>query len=114
MNILVEKERQTPEQRRLVEELSNKREIRMMRGINGKGQDYYFQGKGGEGNSMKEMSDSISFSLAFIFSFFMAGLTGYYVGTYFLSWNLASSLMLSLAFIIFTIIIETTLFILRQ
>ena len=60
------------------------------------------------------MSDTVSFSLAFIFSFFMAGLTGYYVGAYFLGWNLASSLMLSLAFIIFTIIIETTLFILRQ
>ena len=60
------------------------------------------------------MSDTVSFSLAFIFSFFMAGLTGYYVGAYFLGWDLVSSLMLSLAFIIFTIIIETTLFILRQ
>ena len=60
------------------------------------------------------MSDTVSFSLAFIFSFFMAGVTGYYVGAYFLGWNLAESLMIALGFIIFTIIVETTLFILRQ
>jgi len=52
--------------------------------------------------------------MAFIFSFFMAGLTGYYFGTYFLNWSLARSLMISLGFIIVTIIVETTLFIIKQ
>jgi hypothetical protein len=35
----------------------------------------------------------------------MAGLTGYYVGAYFLGWSLAQSLMIALGFIIFTIIV---------
>lgn len=30
------------------------------------------------------MSKSVSFGMTFIFSFFMAGLTGYYVGIYFI------------------------------
>lgn len=52
--------------------------------------------------------------MAFIFSFFMAGLTGYYVGFYFLGWEFINSMLLSLAFIFLTIVIETSLFILRQ
>ncbi len=52
--------------------------------------------------------------MAFIFSFFMAGLTGYYVGHYFLNWEFIHSMILALAFIFVTIIVETTLFILRQ
>jgi hypothetical protein len=44
----------------------------------------------------------------------MAGITGYYVGSYFLGWNLAQSLMMAFGFIVVTIVIETTLFILRQ
>jgi len=52
--------------------------------------------------------------MAFIFSFFMAGLTGYYVGEYFLGWPFISSMMLALGFIIITMIVETSLFILRQ
>jgi len=97
----------------MIEELKNKREIRMLRGVAGKNNDYYFQNKV-EGSSVKEMSDTVSFSMAFIFSFFMAGITGYYVGAYFLGWSLTYSLILALCFIIVTIIIETTLFILRQ
>lgn len=54
---------------------------------------------------MKEMTETISFSMAFIFTFFMAGVTGYYVGAFFLNWTLAQSLMLSLAFIIITLIV---------
>lgn len=60
------------------------------------------------------MTDSVSFSMAFIFTFFMAGLTGYYVGAHFLGWSLANSLMLALGFIVVTLIVETSLFIIKQ
>ena len=60
------------------------------------------------------MSESISFSMAFIFTFFMAGLTGYYVGSYFLGWELVPSLLLALGFTICTLLMETTLFMIRQ
>lgn len=52
--------------------------------------------------------------MAFIFSFFMAGLTGYYLGAYFFAWEFINSMILSLVFIFVTIVIETTLFIVRQ
>lgn len=76
-------------------------------------QDYYFQNKA-EGRGVREMTETISYAMAFIFSFFMAGLTGYYVGAYFLGWTLAQSLMLAFAFIILTLFVETTLFIIKQ
>jgi uncharacterized membrane-anchored protein len=60
------------------------------------------------------MTETISYSMAFIFSFFMAGLTGYYVGSYFLNWSFVHSMILALAFIFVTIVVETTLFIVRQ
>jgi hypothetical protein len=60
------------------------------------------------------MTETVSYSMAFIFSFFMAGLTGFYLGSYFLGWEFIDSMMLALAFIFFTIVTETTLFILRQ
>lgn len=44
----------------------------------------------------------------------MAGLTGYYVGSYFLNWEFVHSMILALVFIFVTIIVETTLFIIRQ
>jgi hypothetical protein len=44
----------------------------------------------------------------------MAGLTGYYFANYFLGWNLANSLMVALAFIIVTIVVETSLYIIKQ
>ena len=52
--------------------------------------------------------------MAFIFSFFMAGLTGYYLGAYFFAWEFVNSMILALVFIFVTIVIETTLFIVRQ
>lgn len=60
------------------------------------------------------MTETVSFSMAFIFTFFMAGLTGYYVGSQFLGWSLAHSLMLALGFIVVTLIVETSLFIIKQ
>lgn len=60
------------------------------------------------------MTESISYAMAFIFSFFMAGLTGFYVGNYFLNWEFIPSMMLALGLIILTIIVETSLFIVRQ
>jgi len=43
---------------------------------------YYFEDKKDE--TIKDMSKSVSFGMTFLFSFFMAGLTGYYVGVYFI------------------------------
>jgi hypothetical protein len=37
--------------------------------------------KGGE--SVRELTDSVGFGVTFVFSFFMAGLTGYYFAQYF-------------------------------
>lgn len=43
---------------------------------------YYFEQKKDE--TIKDFSQSISFGMTFLFSFFMAGLTGYYFGLYFI------------------------------
>ncbi len=116
MDQLIEKEKQTPQQRRLIEELKSKREMRMLGKINPTGKqanDYYFEGKK-EGGGVREMTETVSFSMAFIFTFFMAGLTGYYVGAHFLGWGLAQALMLALGFIVATLLVETSLFIIKQ
>ena len=117
MDQLLEEEKRTPQQRRLIEELRSKREMRLLKRINPnperEKQDYYFQNKA-EGRSVREMTETISYAMAFIFSFFMAGLTGYYVGAYFLGWTLAQSLMLAFAYNIVTLFVETTLFIIKQ
>lgn len=88
--------------------------MRQLRQLNPKANsDYYFQAEEGS-SSVREMTQSVSFSMAFVFSFFMAGLTGYYFGTYFLGWSLAHSLFLALAFIVLTVMVETWLFILKE
>lgn len=46
---------------------------------------YYFENESNE--NIKDLSKSISFGMTFIFTFFMAGLTGYYFGIYFLGLN---------------------------
>lgn len=74
---------------------------------------YYFESSKASGG-VKELTDSVSFAMTFIFTFFMAGLTGYYFGNYFLNLPLPQSLMIALLFIVATIIIETTLFIIKQ
>lgn len=108
MDQLIEEERRTPQQKRLIEELKSKREMRLLKRINPnperEKQDYYFQNKA-EGRGVREMTETISYATAFIFSFFMAGLTGYYVGAYFLGWTLAQSLMLAFAFITLTLFV---------
>ena len=48
---------------------------------------YFIQDKK---ENIKDLESSISFGLTFIFSFFLAGLTGYYFGTYFCGFELAS------------------------
>lgn len=60
------------------------------------------------------MSSSISFGMTFIFSFFMAGLTGYYFGIYFMGLSFVHSLIVAMVFIMGTIIVETSLFIIKQ
>lgn len=54
MDQLIEQEKQTPQQRRLIEELKNKRELRLLNKIspNKEAQDYYFENKK-EGKGMK-------------------------------------------------------------
>ena len=66
--------------------------------------DFYLEKKPEE-RGIKQMTESASYAMAFIFSFFMAGLTGYYVGHYFLEWDFISSMMLALGFIMVTIIV---------
>lgn len=87
----------------------------MLNKINPKpdGQDYYFQNKK-ETGTVKEMTETISYSMAFIFTFFMGGLTGYYVGAFFLGWSMTHSLILALIFMVGTLVLETTLFIIKQ
>lgn len=67
------------------------------------------------------MSKSISFGMTFIFSFFMAGLTGYYFGVYFLGLQFHNvyfiniqAMIIAIIFIMATIVIETTLYIIKQ
>jgi cytochrome c biogenesis protein CcdA len=114
MELLMEKERQTPQQQRFIDELKNKSEVRKLKMLGSRVQEDYYLEKKPADRGIREMTESMSFSMAFIFSFFMAGLTGYYVGNFFLEWSFAHSMILALIFIILTIIVETTLFILRQ
>lgn len=60
------------------------------------------------------MTDSASFGMTFIFSFFMAGITGYYFAEYVLGLEFSLRMMVAMFFIIGTIIIETTLYIIKQ
>jgi hypothetical protein len=48
-------------------------------------QSYYYGNQSPEqgGNNIKELTDSVSFGVTFIFSFFMAGVTGYFFAQYF-------------------------------
>lgn len=48
-------------------------------------QSYYYGNAGQEEGQtgIKELTDSMSFGVTFIFSFFMAGVTGYFFAQYF-------------------------------
>ena len=77
----------------------------------------YYYGRVGEeygGNNVKELTDSVSFGVTFIFSFFMAGITGYFFAQYFFNFELAGRLMVSVVFIFATIFVETWLYIIKQ
>jgi hypothetical protein len=114
MESLLERERQTPQQVKLIEDLRNKSELRKLQMLSScKGGDFYLEKKV-EDRGVKEMTESISYAMAFLFSFFMAGLTGYYFAHFVLGWDFASSMVLALLFIFATIILETSLFIVRQ
>ena len=79
-------------------------------------QSYYY-GKVGEeygGSNVKELTDSVSFGVTFIFSFFMAGITGYFFAQYFFNFELTGRLMVSVVFIFVTIFVETWLYIIKQ
>lgn len=53
---MIEKEKQSPEQAKLIEELKNKSELRRLKLINFKGSDdFYFQKKAGQ-SGIKEMT----------------------------------------------------------
>lgn len=72
----------TAEDRKKKEELRLKHEMRKLNGPKVSSDTYYFEEKKDE--TIKDFSKSISFGMTFIFSFFMAGLTGYYFGVYFM------------------------------
>ena len=78
---------QTPQEKRAREELKARHELRMLNKYKNSQESYYFHKSGDE--SVKDLSKSISFGLTFIFSFFMAGLTGFYFGNYFLNFDQA-------------------------
>ena len=88
MQQLLEDKEKTPEQQKFNQELKSKHEQRLLTQNKKKNStSYYFHDP--SPGSVKDMSSSISFGMTFIFSFFMAGLTGYYFGVYFFSFNMA-------------------------
>lgn len=76
------------------EELQARHQYKMLNRYNKTKEGYYFEKAGDE--SIKDLSRSISFGMTFIFSFFMAGLTGYYFGTYFLNFDHVKVIILKL------------------
>lgn len=76
----------TPAQKQHRQELKIKHQLRLLNPTNTNPSTYYFETKKDE--SIKDISASISFGMTFIFSFFMAGLTGYYFGVYFLGFEM--------------------------
>lgn len=116
---LVELSKRTPEQLRAMQELKIKHDFRI-NSTTSKSQinnQLYYYGNAGQqqgGNNIKELTDSVSFGVTFIFSFFMAGITGYFFGQYFFHFELAGCLVLSIIFIFATIFVETWLYIIKQ
>ena len=59
------------------------------------------------------MEKSISFGVSFIFTFFLSGISGYYIGKYFLKLNEGLCMVLAVVALIGTLVMESTLFILK-
>lgn len=59
------------------------------------------------------MEKSISFGVSFIFTFFLSGISGYYLGKLIFGFNEGLSMILAVIALIGTLIIESILFILK-
>lgn len=101
------------EHKRWVMELQSKHERRIYdRLVDRKNADMnYFQRQSDGG--MREMEKTVSFAMTFIFSFWLAGVTGFCLGRYFFGWEQVASMKLAIAFIVMTIMVETGLFIIK-
>lgn len=62
---------------------------------------------------MKDLEKTVSFAMTFLFSFWLAGITGYCMGRYFFEMAEVESMKLAIAFIVLTIVVETGLFIIK-
>lgn len=51
--------------------------------------------------------------MTFLFSFLLAGVTGFCLGRYFFGWEQIDSMKMAIAFIVMTIFVETGLFIIK-
>lgn len=59
------------------------------------------------------MEKSMSFGVSFIFTFFLSGISGYYLGKLFFGLNDGLSMILAVIALIGTLILESTLFIMK-
>eukprot|EP01016_Furgasonia_blochmanni_P003511 TRINITY_DN11384_c0_g1_i5.p1 TRINITY_DN11384_c0_g1~~TRINITY_DN11384_c0_g1_i5.p1 ORF type:complete len:202 (-),score=68.85 TRINITY_DN11384_c0_g1_i5:235-792(-) len=62
---------------------------------------------------VKDFEKSASFAVNYIVTFFLAGLSGYYVGHYFLELDFNQSMILAIVVSVFTLLVETLLYIIK-
>ena len=62
---------------------------------------------------VKDLEKTVSFAMTFIFSFWLAGITGFCLGRYFFGWEQVDAMKLAIGFIVMTIFVETSLFIIK-
>ncbi|KAL4499880.1 hypothetical protein ABPG72_015229 [Tetrahymena utriculariae] len=65
------------------------------------------------GADIRDMEKSISFGVSFIFTFFLSGVSGYFIGKHILEWNEGLCMILAVVSLIGTLILESTLFIVK-
>lgn len=59
------------------------------------------------------MEKSVGFGTSFIFSFFLSGLTGYYMGKYVFEWSHNSCMILGVLMLVGCLFLETSLFMIK-
>ena len=60
------------------------------------------------------MEKSVSFGVSFIFSFFLSGVSGYYLGKSIMGLNEGQSMVLAVLALIGTLILESIIFIIKM
>jgi hypothetical protein len=64
-------------------------------------------------NGVKDLEKTVSFAMTFLFSFWLAGVTGFCMGRYFFGMEQVDSMKMAIGFIVMTIVVETGLFIIK-